>query len=117
MARRSLIERRVRYWQKKLRLSEWQIKVEIGPVECGADAEAAPHYQNAVLRFDPTQVPEKEIDAWAVHELVHCVMWRLERQAEAWAGDDEAKYEVVRDIAETIATDLERIILNVAGIK
>jgi hypothetical protein len=106
----------VRYWQKRLLLSDWAIKVQVGALDDldeRADCDAKPQYKEAVLRFDPAKIPPSELDAFCVHELLHCVTWRLEALAEEW-GRSESQYIVARETAETVVTDLERIILGLA---
>jgi hypothetical protein len=111
---RSLAERRLRYWQKKLLLSDWKITVLVGALDEHderADCDAKPHYKEGIIRLDPEKIPPLELDAFCVHELLHLVTWRLEALAEAW-GRSESQYIVARETAETVVTDLERIILN-----
>jgi hypothetical protein len=114
VARRSVTSR-VRYWQKKLLLSDWKITVVVGVPDDGsrANCDASPEYKEATLTFDPKRTPTDagELDAWIVHELTHLVTWRLEKIAETW-GRSESQYEFVRDTAETVVTEIERIILN-----
>jgi hypothetical protein len=112
MARRS-IKSRVKHWQKKLLLGDWKITVEVGPLDDGsrADCDAKPEYREAVIRIDPDRVTDEELDGFCVHELLHCHTWRLEQLAEEW-GRSESQYEFARNTAETVVTDLERIILN-----
>ncbi len=113
------IRRRVKAWQKRLLLGGWKITVEVGPLDDGgkADCDAKPEYREAVLRFDPEKVPDSEWDAYIVHELLHCWTWPLEKHAEYWAGDDEEKYDAVRDVAEAVVTNLEKLVLAVSGAK
>jgi hypothetical protein len=104
---------RVRFWQKKLLLTDWRISVEVGALDDGsrADCDAKPEYREAVIRLDPKRVSPEELDAFCVHELLHCHTWKLEQLAENW-GRSESQYQFARETAETVVTDLERIILN-----
>lgn len=113
------VRRRFRAWQKKLLLGDWKVELKFGPLEHSekADCDAKPEYREAVVRMDLTKIPDNEIDAYIIHELTHIWTWPIEKQAEHWAGDDESKYETVRDIAEGVVTNLERVILNVSGAK
>jgi hypothetical protein len=110
------IKRRVRLWQKRLCLADWTIGVEVGPLEDGgrAECDAKPEYREATIRLDPERITDAEVDAYCVHELLHCWTWALEKAAENWAGEDEALYESVRDTAEQMVTNLERAFLNAA---
>lgn len=112
----SLFRRRLRAWQKRMLLGDWKITVEFAPLEHSekADCDAKPEYREAHLRFDPTLIPDEEVDAFCVHELMHIWTWPLEKAAENWAGEDEALYESVRDTAEHVTTNLERAFLNAA---
>jgi len=114
MARRSVTSL-VRRWQKRLLLGDWKISVELGALDDGAkaDCDAKPEYKEATLRFDLDKVPPEELEAYVVHELIHCHTWRLEGIAEEW-GLSESRYQFVRDTAESVVTELERCILNVA---
>ena len=109
------IKARVRFWQKKLLLSDWKVSVVVGVPDDGsrANCDASPEYKEATLTFDPDRTPKdaRELDAWIIHELSHLVTWRLEKIAETW-GRSESQYEFVRDTAETVVTDIERIVLN-----
>ena len=109
-------ERRVRFWQKRMLLSDWKITVEFGPIDCKADCDAKPEYREALLRFDPDRIPDDEVDAYCAHELAHAVNWTLEGLAEnSIRSNDEKGYDVVRTIAETVATKWEEIVLNLQG--
>jgi hypothetical protein len=110
------LQSRVKYWQKRLLLSDWSITVLVGALDDldeRADCDAKPQYKEGVIRLDPKKIPEAEWDAYCVHELLHCVTWRLEALAEEW-GRSESQYVVARETAETVVTDLERIILGLA---
>jgi hypothetical protein len=113
------INSRLRYWQKLLLLKEWKITLTVGALDSGerADCDAKPEYLEATIRIDPALVPEEEWDGFFSHELIHCWTWPLEKLAEFWAGEDENKHELVRDRAEEVATNLERVLLNVTGRK
>jgi len=117
------IRRRVKAWQKKLLLVDWKIEVQVGAFTDDdgkpgkADCDAKPPYREAVLRFDPLRIPDNEWDDFIVHELLHVWTWPLEQHAEYWAGDDDEKYDAVRDVAEAVVTNLERVVLAVSGAK
>jgi hypothetical protein len=112
----SVIRSRVKFWQKRLLLSDWKITVVVGVADDGstANCDASPEYRQAKLTFDPERMPTDlaEIDSFCLHELLHCYTWRLEAMAENW-GRSESQYVLVRDVAETTVTDLERAILNI----
>jgi hypothetical protein len=111
--------RRLRFWQKKMLLSGWKIAVEFGPLDHAerAECEAKPEYREALIKIDLPKVSDEEIDAYCVHELLHCWTWPLEKLAENWAfaKEDDQLYESIRDTAENVVTDIERAILNIAG--
>lgn len=110
---RSPFPARVRYWQKLLLLSDWTITVVVGATDDGsaANCEAQPEYRQATLTFDPTRIPKDQIDSFALHELLHCITWRLEVVAEEW-GQSESRYQFCREVAESTVTALEYAILN-----
>lgn len=108
------LQSRVKYWQKRLLLADWNITVLVGALddhEERADCDAKPQYKEAVIRLDPKKIPPDELDGFCIHELLHCVTWRLEALAEEW-GRSESQYVVARETAETVVTELERIILG-----
>ena len=110
----SVLQSRLRYWQKRLLLTDWKIGLAVGALDSGerADCDAKPEYKEATLRLDPDRVLAEEWDGFFAHELIHCHTWPLEKLAEFWAGDDEDKYELARDRAEEVATAIEKVILN-----
>lgn len=111
------IRRRVRYWQRRLDLTGWSVKIEIGPDAEGASASclAQPEYRSATVRFDPAKIPAEELDAFCVHELCHCLVWPLANAAHVMAGGDGPKEEWVRTMEEELTTALERLIVKLAA--
>lgn len=115
---RRFVSSRVRHWRKRLGLAAWHIRVEYGPdPDEGSEAScmALPEYGYATLRFDLPNIPPDEVDAWVVHELMHCYVWPLANAAHALAGGDKAKEEWVRTQEETLTTTLERLILRLVA--
>ena len=108
-------ERRFRFWQKLMLLGEWKITTKYGPLEHGekADCDAKPEYREALIRFDHRKISADEVDAYCIHELVHCITWPIEQLAENSAADENS-HATARFICETTATKLEEVILHVA---
>lgn len=108
------IKRIVRKWQKRCLLQDWDVKIDVGPHTdgCRACCEANPEYKEATIHIDPAKVPDHEMEGTCLHEVLHCLTWRIEHLAECWAGEDTSKFEVARDVAETVVTNLERLCLH-----
>jgi hypothetical protein len=55
----SVIRSRVKFWQKRLLLSDWKITVVVGVADDGstANCDASPEYRQAKLTFDPERMP------------------------------------------------------------
>lgn len=100
------IEAAVRKYQRLLNLTDWEIEIIFEDLDHRADCEARPEYKEAVLRFDPRKIKPRQIEEFAAHELVHCIVWALAAAAEQLAGGDPAKLEMVRYFEEELATRL-----------
>ena len=111
---RTACEARVRHWQDRLRLTDWDIRVVVTSrgIEHAADCEAAPEYRQATLRFNPKKVPRADLDAFVVHELMHCHVWSLAAAAENLAKGDPVALEFIREREEGLTTELERLVLG-----
>ena len=105
---------RVKWWQKRLGLTDWQIRIEFGSDADGSDAacSAAPEYKFATLHFDLTKIDPAMIERYVVHELSHCFVWRLANCAHALAAGDKSKEEWVRTEEETLTTHLENLLVQ-----
>jgi hypothetical protein len=108
------VRARVRFWQKRLKLSHWKFTIEFGKMEDGADAAclAQPEYRHAILHFCLEQIPLEEMDAYVAHEMLHTLVWPLANAAQAMAGADESKKEWVRTEEETLVTALEKLFVG-----
>lgn len=110
---RAAVEARVRHWQERLRLVDWEIRVVTNArIAHAADCEAAPEYRQATLRFNPKRIPLADLDAYVVHELLHCHVWPLAAAAETLAKGDEVALEFIREREEGLTTELERLVLG-----
>jgi hypothetical protein len=102
---------RVRHWQQRLGLSAWTITVQTVTLPHRADCDAKPEYKEALLRFDLKKIPQEEVEAYIVHELMHCHVWRLAKVGEYLAKTPTEKM-AVEEAEESLTTELERIILS-----
>jgi hypothetical protein len=94
-----------------LRLDDWTIKVQFVKIASHrADCEANPEYKEAVIRFDVSRISTDDLIPFVVHEMLHCVIWRLAHVAESFT-DDDAKLEWSRIEEEYLTTQLEQIIV------
>ena len=92
------VQARVRFWKKRLKLTDWAFRVEFGKMEDGADAacSAAPEYRHAVLHFCLEQIPAEELDHFVAHEMIHTLVWPLANAGHALAAGDKSKEEWIR---------------------
>lgn len=116
---RDQVDAALRKWQRKLLLDGWDIKLQYGPNtedEDRAGLYALPEYREATVFWDPQRVEVytvRKAEEWCCHELVHGILWPLEKLAEHWAGEDASKFEVARDTAEGVATNIEKAMLHI----
>lgn len=105
---------RVRWWQKRLGLNGWDIKVQFGKMDDGADAAcmASPEYRSCVVHFDLEKIPPETLDAYVSHEVTHALCWSLANAAHSMAGGDKSKEEWVRTEEESLVTALEGIFIR-----
>lgn len=110
---RATVEDRVRHWQERLRLVDWEIRVEVkSRMADAAWCQAAPEYRQATLCFNPKRIPLADLDAFVVHELLHCHVWPLAAAAENLAKGDPVALEFIREREEGLTTELERLVLG-----
>lgn len=103
--------RAVKKWQKVLHLEDWTLTVIVAPQnDCEACCLASPEYRAAKIMFDPVKVAPDELDTYAKHEMIHCVVWPLASVAHTLAKDDAVALEWVRQAEEGLTTALEAIL-------
>ena len=106
---------RVKWWQKRLGLTDWEIRIQyVSDAEDGSHAacSAQPEYRFATLYFDLPKIDPAMIERYVCHELVHCFVWRLANCAHALAAGDKSKEEWVRTEEETLTTQLENLLVQ-----
>lgn len=110
------VQARVRFWKKRLRLTDWSLSVEFGKMDDGADAacSAAPEYRHATLHFCLEQIPLADMDHYVCHELLHTLVWPLANAAHTMAAGDKVKEEWVRNEEEGLVTALEKLFVGMA---
>ena len=121
---RTEIRKKVKFWQDKLGLSNWDVLVEFkgffAPHETEkfngiAQADAEPRYKLATIRFHPQRL-KQVTDGVIVHELLHCLMAELvgyinanennkKKRASDWLGY----------FNEQATSEIERIIMRIYG--
>jgi hypothetical protein len=109
------VQARVRFWKKRLRLTEWSIKTEFGKMEeddADAACSAQPEYRFATLHFDLARIPLVELDHYVCHEMLHTLVWPLANAAHAMAAGDKTKEEWVRTEEEGLVTALEKLFVG-----
>ena len=109
--KRARITRAVPHYQQLLGLERWTVHFGFKKAENKATCEAQPEYRTATLNFDLSKLPEPNvpIERTVLHELVHCLTWRTEALAEAAAGEDSQRYELVREIIENDVSAIEGV--------
>ena len=109
--RRAWVRRAVATLTPILRVDGWDITVRFdGRMRNRADCEAAPEYRTATVRFNLTRIPEEELAADVIHELLHIHIWSLAHAADVLCEADKTKREWVRVEEERLATTLEGIL-------
>ena len=103
----ALIER----YRRPLGLADWEIRVDFVTLPHRADCEARPEYNEAILRFDLRKIRRDQVAGFVLHELTHCLVWKLAAVGERLAAGREADLEAVRVEEESLVTALERILL------
>jgi hypothetical protein len=110
-----LLMRRVAHWREQLHLTDWAVTVEYRPLNREVDGQAhnqaSPEYREAVLRFDPRALSRANLDAFVVHELLHCHVWPLAHVTETLADRNRKHLEWSRLEEESLVTRLERLVL------
>ena len=108
------VQARVKFWQKRLGLSDWRFTIRFGKMEDEADAAcmAMPEYRHAILHFALEQIPVEETDYFVCHEIAHCLPWALANAAHTMAGGDPAKEEWIRTLEEELVTKLEKLFVG-----
>jgi hypothetical protein len=108
------VRARVKFWQKRLRLTDWKFTLQFGKMEDGADAAcmAQPEYRHAILHFCLEQIPPEELDSFVCHEMLHTLVWPLANAAQVMAGGDASKEEWVRTVEEGLVTALEKLFVG-----
>jgi hypothetical protein len=117
------IQRLVKFWQARLHLSDWRIRVRVGEFEdegrfgrLSAANVSRPAYLEADIYVDPDRVvaAEEDLRHLICHEVLHCHTAELVAIADLWAGDDVGRKEFVRTVHERLVTRLERVLADVA---
>ena len=110
------IRARVAHYIPLLGLSDWDIRVLVGPNPDGSRrlsgaSVSQPAYKAAQLYFDPEQIiaSEEDTDSLVRHELIHVLLSPLVDIADAWAGDESGRMRHVSYINETLTTTIERL--------
>lgn len=86
------LEERLAYWQKKLRLQDWLVTVELCRMKTLEDAQARNHYQRQhkmariyigdLTDYEPFQRVHLDMEWNLVHELLHLHFDALQTYAE-----------------------------------
>ena len=107
------VQARVRFWKKRLGLSDWSFKIEYGPMEdADAACSAQPEYRHCILHFHLEAIPVGELDNFVAHEMIHALVWGLGNAAHSLAAGDKSKEEWVRTEEEGLVTALERLFVG-----
>jgi len=112
----------VEWWQDRLLLQDWEIRLYFAELEdqSEADCEALPEYRRACLRFDLSQITMEKAAWYVVHELMHCHVEPLARHSNRVIEEaDPAGAGLVKkfalDYEEGLVSDLATIIVRMKG--
>ena len=125
---RQKVRARVAYWQKRLTLNHWKIKVVFAPREnhaahCWVNEKGSAFdadYIEAELYFNLAKIEQSPdgLDAYIVHELAcHPAFWPLGSVAVRMAGKNKRLQRLVEQAEEQSAVMLERILLAAFGLR
>lgn len=128
MLSRQKVRARVAYWQRRLGLSHWKIRVTFEPRErhaahCWVDEQGSAFsadYIECELYFNLSKVSESPdgLDAFIIHEMVsHPTFWPLGAVAVKLAGKNKRLQRLVEQAEEQSAVMLERVLLAAFGLR
>jgi len=99
-------------YSKMMGLEHWTIVC--GFKKLGSDylaqCEAEVEYYKAVITFDSVKLEEHDdskVRMTVIHELLHCLVWRLTEVAQHLAPDEHKDF--IQKFDESVVTDLERM--------
>jgi hypothetical protein len=111
------VRARVKHWQRRLHLEDWDLRVTFGPNpedQSEASCRARHEYGAATLNFDLSVIPAGELDDYIRHEIVHLPSWAAWHAAEQLAKTDFER-EILRVEFEKLTTYLERLAKRVTA--
>jgi hypothetical protein len=120
ITKKLLFAKTIEILQPKLNLSDWRIIVRYSRVmkTAIADCQSLPEYKQATIRLSLLRLPEYshyEIISTAVHEMLHCIVWRLTEWTEDLCKKDTQKLQVTRRLDEGVITHLEKVITDMVA--
>lgn len=120
ITKKLLFAKTVEILQPKLNLSDWKIVVKYSRTmkTSVADCQSLPEYKQATIRLSLSRLPEfshYEIISTAVHEMLHCIVWRLTEWTEDLCKKDVQKLQVTRRLDEGVITHLEKVVTDMAA--
>lgn len=87
-------------------LDRWDITVVFDTEPAGASCSANPEYYEATLTFDVEVIEEDDIDAYVLHELMHCHTWML---SDLLGQIPPPLASIVEKLDERLCSDLARM--------
>ena len=109
--KREVVATLVERFRHPLGLGHYDIRVDFVALKHRADCECRPEYNEAILRFDLSKIKRDQLPAFVLHELLHCLVWKLAAVGERLSAGREADLEAVRVEEESLVTLLERLLL------
>lgn len=120
MLSRQKVRGRVRYWQRRLGLTEYKLRVRFDrPAEQHqAHCHLWDHtYMEGELFFSLARIGPRELDAIILHELSHLVAWPLAAAADAIAGRSKRLKRVVLQAEEQTTVRMERLLCRAFSVR
>lgn len=79
-----------------------------------ACCEANPEYKEATLTFNLPRLlkTREDVEATVIHELLHCLVWRIAAYAESLCDGEEKALAISSDHEESLTTRLEQLVLG-----
>jgi hypothetical protein len=109
--KRELVATLVERFRHPLGLVDYDLRLEFVSLKHRADCEARPEYNEAIIRFDLKKIRREQLPAFVLHEMIHCLVWKLAAVGERLSAGRDADLEAVRVEEESLVTLLERVLL------
>ncbi len=91
-----------------LGLERWNIDVRFDEkLKDAGNCDYKPEYMQATISFNPKDISLADVDEYARHELLHCIVAPLAQVADFVRERDKNSREMVREAEERVVSQLE----------